>query len=274
MHPELSRIERAIIKKYRKVLWSPFIRAIREYELIRPGDRIAVAISGGKDSLLLAKLFQELYRYGERNFSLEFLAMDPGYKKEHRKNLENHLDLLGIPCTIYDADIFAISDGIAGEYPCYLCARMRRGSLYAQAQKAGCNKLALGHHFDDVIETILLNILYAGKYNTMMPKLKAKNFENMELIRPLSYIREADILRFVEYAGIQPLDCACTITAKKKGNQRYFVKSIVAQLREEIPNVEMSIYRSAQNVNLDQILGYTTGGYRTSFLDHYDEETE
>lgn len=271
MGPELSQIERAIIKKYRKVLWSPFVRAIREYELIRPGDTIAVAISGGKDSLLLAKLMQELYRNGERNFTLEFLAMDPGYTKEHRNNLEHNLQVLGIPCHIYDADIFAVSDHIAGEYPCYMCARMRRGFLYAHAQKLGCNKLALGHHFDDVIETILLNVLYAGKYNTMMPKLRAKNFENMELIRPLSYVREADILKFTNYAEIYPLDCACTVTAKRKGNQRYMIKALLARLKEDIPNVEMSIYRSAQNISLDQIIGYTTKGERYSFLDHYED---
>ncbi len=267
---DLQEIERAVIKKYRKVLWAPFIRAIKEYELIQSGDVIAICISGGKDSLVLAKLMQELYRNGNRNFSLEFLAMDPGYTKEHRANLEENLERLGIPCHIYDADIFSVADVIAGQYPCYMCARMRRGSLYAAAKARGCNKIALGHHFDDVVETILLNVLYAGKYNTMMPKLKAKNFENMELIRPLSYVREADILKFMDHIDMQPLDCACTITAQKKGNQRYMIKAMLARLAKEIPNVEMSIYRSAQNVNLDQILGYTTEGNRVSFLENYE----
>lgn len=268
----LQEIERSIIKKFRKTLWRPFLKGVKEYELIEPGDKIAVAISGGKDSLLLAKLMQELHRHGERNFSLEMIAMDPGYATCKRENLEESLRLLGIHAHIYDADIFDVAREIAGEYPCYMCARMRRGSLYAKAQELGCNKVALGHHFDDVIETILLNIFYGGKYNTMMPKLKSKNFDGMQLIRPMTYVREEDIIAFSNYANLDPLDCACTVTAQKKGNQRYQIKAMLARMKEDIPNVEMSIYRSAQNVSLDQVLGYSTQGEHHSFLENFHQE--
>ena len=181
----LKEIERSIVKTYRKHIWVKFIKAIKEYELIEDGDKIAVAISGGKDSLLMAKLFQELHRYGRQNFELEFIAMDPGYHPEVRKLLEENCQYLNIPVEIYRTDVFEVADRIAGDYPCYMCARMRRGALYSKAQELGCNKLALGHHFNDVIETTLLNLFCAGTVKTMMPKLKAQNFENMELIRPL-----------------------------------------------------------------------------------------
>lgn len=269
--PALAEWERALIRTYRKRLWSPFVRAIREFELIEDGDGIAVAISGGKDSLLMAKLFQELHKHGKRNFSLQFIAMDPGYAPEKRADLENLVEQLDIPVDIYATDVFAVAEKMAGEYPCYMCARMRRGALYAKAQSLGCNVLALGHHFDDVIETILLNVLYGGKYNTMMPKLRAKNFPGMRLIRPLTYIREADIRRFFHMTGLEPLDCACSVTARRTGNQRYMVKALIARLKDEIPNVEQSIFRSAQNVNLDQLLGYTEGTRRVSFLDRWEE---
>ncbi len=265
----IQDIERNIIKKYRKVLWSPFVKAVKEYELIQNGDKIAVAISGGKDSLLLAKLFEELHKNGVQNFSLDYIAMDPGYTEEKRRDLEENLKILGVPAHIYNTDIFEVAQEIAGEYPCYMCARMRRGSLYAKAKELGCNKVALGHHFDDIIETILLNILYGGKYNTMMPKLKSKNFENMELIRPMAYIKEKDIITFAENSGLNPLDCACTVTAQKTGNQRYQIKALLARLREDIPNVDMSIYRSAQNVNLNQILAYTKDGESHNFLENF-----
>lgn len=269
--PALAEWERALIRTYRKRLWSPFVRAIREFELIEDGDGIAVAISGGKDSLLMAKLFQELHKHGKRNFSLQFIAMDPGYAPEKRADLENLVEQLAIPVEIYATDVFAVAEKMAGEYPCYMCARMRRGALYAKAQSLGCNVLALGHHFDDVIETILLNVLYGGKYHTMMPKLRAKNFPGMRLIRPLTYIREADIRRFFNMTGLEPLDCACSVTARRTGNQRYMVKALIARLKDEIPNVEQSIFRSAQNVNLDQLLGFTEGTRRVSFLDRWEE---
>lgn len=211
----LRDIERSIIKTYRKHIWSKFVKAIKEYELIQDKDRIAVAISGGKDSLLLAKLFQELSKHGNQNFEVEFIAMDPGYHTEIRDLLEDNCDYLQIPVKIFDADIFQVADKIAGDYPCYMCARMRRGALYGKAQELGCNKLALGHHFNDVIETVMLNILCAGNFKTMMPKLKAKNFENMELIRPMYLIEEQYIQRFIQNSGIWPLNCACMVAAKK-----------------------------------------------------------
>lgn len=268
----LKDIERSIIKTYRKHIWAKFIRAIKEYELIQDGDKIAVAISGGKDSLLLAKLFQELYKYGNRNFELEFIAMDPGYHKDIRILLEENCEYLGIPVHIYDTDVFQVADRIAGDYPCYMCARMRRGALYAKAQELGCNKLALGHHFNDVIETTMLNVLCAANFKTMMPKLKAKNFENMELIRPLYLVEEDYIKRFIQNSGIMPLNCACMVAAKKIGNKRYEIKELIENLKENFKNVEMSIFRSTENVGMNGILGFEKDGEKYSFLDFYDED--
>ncbi len=217
----LRDIERSIIKTYRKHIWSKFIKAIKEYDLIQDGDKIAVAISGGKDSLLMAKLFQELNKHGNQNFQLEFIAMDPGYHPEIRELLEENCEYLNIPVHIYETDVFKVADRIAGDYPCYMCARMRRGgALYGKAKELGCNKLALGHHFNDVIETIMLNLLCAGSFKTMMPKLKAQNFENMELIRPLYLIEEEYIKRFIQNSGIWPLNCACMVAAKKNRKQK------------------------------------------------------
>lgn len=267
----LADIERSIIKTYRKHIWSKFIKAIKEYELVQDGDKIAVAISGGKDSLLLAKLFQELHKNGNRNFDLEFIAMDPGYHPEIRTLLEENCEYLGIPVHIYDADIFKVADRIASDYPCYMCARMRRGALYGKAEELGCNKLALGHHFNDVIETTMLNLLCAGSFKTMMPKLKAKNFENMELIRPLYLIEETYIQRFIQNSGIWPLNCACMVSAKKIGNKRYEIKDLIENLKKDFHNVDMSIFRAAQNVGMDTILGWDKDGVKYSFLDEYEE---
>lgn len=265
----LKEIERSIIKTYRKPIWSKFIKAIKEYELIQDNDKIAVAISGGKDSLLMAKLFQELKKYGKNNFEIEFIAMDPGYHKDIRKLLEENLDYLEIPAHIFDANVFEVADRIAGEYPCYMCARMRRGALYGKAKELGCNKLALGHHFNDVIETTMLNLLYAGSFKTMMPKLKSQNYEGLELIRPLYLIEEKYIERFIKASGIWPLNCACMVAAKKIGNKRYEIKELIDKLKESNENVEMSIFRAAQNVNLDQVLGYEKNGIKNLFLDEY-----
>ncbi len=262
-------IERSIIKTYRKHIWTKFIKSIKEYELIQDGDRIAVAISGGKDSLLMAKLFQELKKNGKQNFEVEYIAMDPGYHKDIRKLLEENCDYLGIPVNIYDANIFQVADRIASDYPCYMCARMRRGALYGKAQELGCNKLALGHHFNDVIETTMLNLLYAGSFKTMMPKLKAKNFENMELIRPLYLIEEKYIERFIQNSGIWPLNCACMVTAKKTGNKRYEIKDLIEKMKDNFENVDISIFRAAQNVNMDGIIGWEKDGEKHSFLDEY-----
>lgn len=268
----LEEIERSIIKKYRKHIWSKFIRAIKEYKLIEDGDKIAVAISGGKDSLLLAKLFQELYKNGNQNFHLEFIAMDPGYHDEIRELLEDNCKYLNIPVHIYDANIFHVADKIAKSYPCYMCARMRRGALYGKAQELGCNKLALGHHFNDVIETTMLNLLCSGNFKTMMPKLKAQNFENMEIIRPLYLVEEKYIERFIRSSGIWPLNCACMVAAKKIGNKRYEIKELIENLKENFANVDMSIFRAAENVNIDRVLGYEKDGDKYSFLDFYDED--
>ena len=268
---DLKDIERSLIKTYRKHIWSKFIKAIKEYQLIEDGDKIAVAISGGKDSLLLAKLFQELEKHGNQNFQLEFIAMDPGYHPEIRSLLEENCDYLGIPVHIYKTDVFQVADRIAGDYPCYMCARMRRGALYSKAQELGCNKLALGHHFNDVIETTMLNLLCAGNFKTMMPKLKAQNFENMELIRPLYLVEEEYIKRFIQRSGIMPLNCACMVAAKKIGNKRFEIKDLIESLKENFQNVDMSIFRAAENVNMKGILAWEEEGKKISFLDIYDE---
>ena len=265
----LKDIERSIIKTYRKHIWSKFIKAIKEYDLIQDGDKIAVAISGGKDSLLMAKLFQELNNHGNQNFQLEFIAMDPGYHPEIRELLEENCEYLNIPVHIYETDVFKVADRIAGDYPCYMCARMRRGALYGKAKELGCNKLALGHHFNDVIETIMLNLLCAGSFKTMMPKLKAQNFENMELIRPLYLIEEEYIKRFIQNSGIWPLNCACMVAAKKIGNKRFEIKDLIETLKESFQNVDISIFRAAENVNIDAIIGWEKEGEKHSFLDEY-----
>lgn len=263
----LEDIERSIIKTYRKHIWTKFIKAIKEYELIEDGDRIAVAISGGKDSLLMAKLFQELKKNGKQNFDVEYIAMDPGYHPDIRKLLEENCSYLGIPVHIYEANIFQVADKIANDYPCYMCARMRRGALYGKAKELNCNKLALGHHFNDVIETTMLNVLCAGSFKTMMPKLKAQNFEDMELIRPLYIIEEKYIERFIQNSGIWPLNCACMVAAKRIGNKRYEIKALIENMKKDFDNVDSSIFKAAQNVNMDGVLGWEKDGEKYSFLD-------
>lgn len=266
----LKDIEKAIIKKYRKKIWSKFIKAIKEYDLIQDGDKIAIAISGGKDSLLLAKLFQELKRNGRNNFELEFIAMDPGYHDDIRELLEENCAYLNIPVHIYDSDIFQVADKISSDYPCYMCARMRRGSLYAKAQELGCNKLTLGHHFDDVIETNLMNILCAGNFKTMMPKLRAMNFENMEIIRPMYLIEEESIIRWINYTGLMPLNCACMVAAKKIGSTRHKIKDLIKTLEDQgFTNVAINIFRACENVDINRILGYVEDDEKHSFLDNY-----
>ena len=265
----LKDIERSIVKTYRKHVWTKFIKAIKEYDLIQDGDKIAVAISGGKDSLLMAKLFQELKKYGTQNFEVEYIAMDPGYHPDIRELLEENCSYLDIPVHIYEANVFEVADKIAKDYPCYMCARMRRGALYGKAQELGCNKLALGHHYNDVIETTMLNVLCAGNFKTMMPKLKAQNFDDMELIRPMYLVEEKYIERFIQNAGIWPLNCACMVAAKKIGNKRHEIKALIEELKESFDNVDSSIFRAAQNVNMDGILGWEKDGDKHSFLDEY-----
>ena len=268
----LQDIERSIVKTYRKHLWTKFVKAVKEYNLIQEGDKIAIGISGGKDSMLMAKLFQELQKHGQVKFEIVFLAMDPGYHPEIKKLLIENCEHLNIPIHIYESGIFEVVDRMAKDYPCYLCARMRRGSLYAKAKEFGCNKLALGHHYNDVIETTMLNILYGGNFKTMLPKLKSKNFENLELIRPMYYIEEEYIKRFINYSGIWPLNCACMVAAEKIGNKRYEIKDLIKELKKNFDGVEKSIFKAAENVSMDSILGWQKGEKKYSYLDFYDEE--
>ena len=268
----LKEIEKSILKKYRKYTWSKFIKAIKDYKLVEEGDKIAEAISGGKDSLLMAKMFQELKKHGQVNFDLEFIAMDPGYHPDIRQLLIDNCEYLEIPIKLFDANIFEVADEIASDYPCYMCARMRRGALYNKAEELGCNKLALGHHFDDVIETTMLNLLCAGNFKTMLPKLNSTNFDGIQIIRPLYYIREESIIKFIQNSGIWPLNCACMVAAKKTGNKRYEIKDLIKSLGDNFQEVEKSIFRAAQNVYLDSVLGWEQDGKRHSFLDKFEVE--
>jgi tRNA(Ile)-lysidine synthase TilS/MesJ len=231
-----------------------------------------VAVSGGKDSTLMAKLFQELWQHGNSNFALEFIAMDPGYHQDIRELLVSNCEQLNIPIHLFESNIFDIVDNIAQDYPCYMCAKMRRGALYAKARELGCNKLALGHHFNDIIETTLLNIFYAGSFKTMLPKLKSTNFEGLELIRPLYYIEEKAIEKFTQEHGVWPLNCACMVAAEKIANKRYEIKALVEELKKTNKNVDKLIMSATQNVNMDCILGWQKDGKKYSYLDFYHEE--
>lgn len=271
-----KEIERSIIKRYRKQLWSPFIKALQTYEMIQPGDKIAVCISGGKDSMLLAKLMQEVQRHGNIPFELVFLVMNPGYNEDNWAIIQNNARILGIPITVFESDIFNVVAEV-DKNPCYLCARMRRGYLYSHAKELGCNKIALGHHFDDVIETILMGMLYSGKVETMMPKLHSTNFEGMELIRPLYLIKEADIKVWRDGNGLHFIQCACRFTENcatcggGRGSKRDEMKELIAQFRQTSPVIETNIFRSVENVNLRTIVSYTKDGEQHSFLDDYDD---
>lgn len=264
-------IEKSIIKKFRPEIWSKFIKGIKEYELIKENDKIAVCISGGKDSMLLAKCMQELHRHGQVKFDLEFITMDPGY---HPDNLElinaNAIDL-NIPLKIFKSNIFDIVSKHAANLPCYMCAKMRRGFLYAKAKELGCNKIALAHHYDDVIETILLNMFYNGSYKTMMPKLKSDNFEGIELIRPLYLVREVDILKWVSHNELKFMDCGCMITVCQTATKRYEIKNLIKELEKINPAISKNIFNSSSNINLDAILGYKSDTKTYSFKDDYDD---
>jgi tRNA(Ile)-lysidine synthase TilS/MesJ len=281
MPKELERyqqIERSMITTYRKTLWSPFILAVKKYRLIEEGDRIAVCISGGKDSMLLAKLMQELHRHSEVGFELTFLVMDPGYSAENRRKIEENLSLLHIPAQIFQTEIFAAADSAKAEEggsPCYLCARMRRGHLYAKAKELGCNKIALGHHKSDVIETTLMGMMYGGQIQGMLPRIKSSNFEGMELIRPLYCIEEGDILRWKEYNGLNFIACACRFTegvasATPTFSARKRMKTLVEELKKENPNVGNNIFQSIHNVQLDTMVGYKQDGVAHSFLEKFE----
>lgn len=258
-------------------LMSPFIKALKDYELVKDGDRVAVCMSGGKDSMLMAKLFQELKKYSKVDFEVKYLVMDPGYNKENRQVIEDNARALQIPITIFESDIFD-SVYTVEKSPCYLCARMRRGNLYAFARELGCNKIALGHHYDDVIETILMGMLYGAQIQSMMPKLHSTNFEGMELIRPLYYIREDDIKAWRDYNGLHFIQCACkftdTCTTCNNGqnhSKRQETKELIRKLKENNPDVEKCIFRSVENVHIDTVIAYKEKGVRHHFLDTYDE---
>ena len=263
-----QEVERSIIKTYRKTIWSPFVLAVKKYNLIEAGDKIAVCISGGKDSMLLAKLMQQLSRHSDVPFELVYLVMDPGDAPENRRQIEENARLLHIPITVFESDVFAAAETAAGDSPCYLCARMRRGHLYAKAKELGCNKIALGHHKSDVIETTLMGMLYGGQVQGMLPKLNSTNFEGMELIRPLYCVLEQDILRWKEYNGLQFIACACRFTesveqqAAPNFSARKRVKELIAELKKENPNVENNIFQSIHNVQLDTLVEYKQGGVR------------
>lgn len=276
-----KEIERSIIKKFRKEIWSQFTKAINMYDLIQDGDKIAVCISGGKDSMLMAKLFMELYRHGKQNFEVVYLVMNPGYNDINYQTILNNAKLLQVPITVFRSDIYNIvaKDDIAKQgSPCYLCARMRRGALYHKAKELGCNKIALGHHYDDVIETILMGMLYSGQIQTMMPKLHATNFEEMELIRPLYLIREEDIIRWRDYNKLHFIQCACRLTEScascggtEQGSKRGEIKGLIRELRQKSPYIESNIFKSVENVHINAIMGYKTpDGTRHNFLDNYN----
>lgn len=272
-------VERSIIKKYRKQIWCRFTKAINEYELIQDGDKIAVCISGGKDSMLMAKLFQELERHGKKNFELVFLVMDPGYNKVNYERIQSNAKRLEVPISVFQSPIFEVVSKEDMESPCYLCARMRRGYLYSQARELGCNKIALGHHFDDVVETILMGMLYGSQVQTMMPKLHSTNFEGMQLIRPLYLIREEDIRHWMNYNELRFIQCACRFTEKVEAgmadgqgtvSKRQEVKELIRELEKKSPSVAKNIFRSVENVNVDTVIAYKKDGVKHHFLDRYD----
>lgn len=270
-------IERSLTKRFRKEIWNPFIRAVKQYELISRGDKIAVCISGGKDSMLMAKLLQQLQRHSEEPFELVYLVMDPGYNAENRARIEESARLLNIPAVFFESNIFDVANS-AGESPCYLCARMRRGHLYAKARELGCNKIALGHHFNDVIETTLLGMFYGSQLQAMLPKLHSTNFEGMELIRPLYCVHEDAILSWCRYNGLEFIRCACRFTEEYKGNgnaellsKRQEMKDLIAELKKTNPIIEKSIFKSIHSVCLDTMPGWKTHGEEHSFLENYDK---
>ena len=271
-------VEQSLRKRFKKTVWSKFAKAVNTYELIKPGDHIAVCISGGKDSMLMAKCFQEIKRHNKFEFEVEYLVMDPGYSPENRKVIENNAKKLNVPIKIFESDIFE-SVYHVDKSPCYLCARMRRGHLYNYAKELGCNKIALGHHYDDVIETILMGMLYGAQVQTMMPKLHSTNFEGMELIRPLYLVREDEIKAWRDYNHLHFIQCACKFTDtcttcnnEENASKRLEIKELIKTLKETNPYVEGNIFKSVENVNLNTVVAYKKDGVKHSFLEHYDKD--
>lgn len=270
-----KEVERSIVKKYRKEIWSKFISGIKEYEMIQDNDKIAVCISGGKDSMLMAKCMQQLQKYSEIKFETEYIVMDPGYNEINRQRIIDNARLLNIPIKIFNTQIFEIVENVE-QTPCYLCARMRRGYLYRNAKELGCNKIALGHHFDDAIETVLMSMLYAAEIKTMMPKLHSLNFEGMELIRPMYKIREEDIIAWKRYNDLQFIQCACRFTENcaideiSGTSKRQEMKMLIKKLKQVNPYIDVNIFKSIHNVNLETIIGYRKGTEKHSFLDDYN----
>lgn len=272
-----EKIERSLITTYRSRIWSKFTKAVKIYNLIKEGDKVCVCISGGKDSMCMAKLFQQMHKYSDFPFEVEYLVMNPGYNKENFELIKHNLEVLNIPVTIMETDIFDVANNV-DKNPCYLCAKMRRGWLYHKAKELGCNKIALGHHYDDVIETTLMNMLNAGSFQTMLPKIHSKNFEGMELIRPMYLIREEDIVSWSNVNELHFIQCACRFTESlvvddKASSQRANTKKLIQELKNSYnENIEKNIFRAGENVNLDMILGYKTKGNVYTFNDIYEEE--
>ena len=273
-----QEIERSIIKKYRKVIWCKFTKAIRDYKLIQDNDKIMVCISGGKDSFLMAKCFQEIKKHGKVHFDAYYVVMNPGYTAKHLKQIKENARILNIPIEIFTSDIFASVEVIDHKSPCYMCARMRRGHLYNKAQELGCNKIALGHHFDDVIETNLLSMLYSAEIKTMMPKLHSEHFPGLELIRPMYLIKEQDIISWAKYNHLSFLNCACKMTLEnsidEEKSKRKEIKKLINDLRKINPYIDYNIFKSMENINLTQILGYKKEEEKYFFLDDYEEKED
>ena len=273
-----EKVEQSISKKFRRTIWGPFITAVKRYELIEENDRIAVCISGGKDSMLMAKLMQMLQRHSDVPFELEFLVMDPGYSERNRAKIEENARRLNVPVTIRESSIFDIANS-TDRSPCYLCARMRRGHLYSYARELGCNKIALGHHFSDVIETTVMGMFYGGQLQAMIPKLHSTNFEGMTLIRPMYCIHEDDVIAWCRYNGLDFIQCACRFTETRtvsdngiSDSKRQEIKLLIRRLKQDNPNIEKSIFKSLHNLSLDTFPGYKSGGVEHSFLERFDRE--
>lgn len=270
-----QEIERSIIKTYRKEIWSKFVKAVMDYELIKTGDRVMVCISGGKDSFLLAKCIQELVRHGKYPFEAKYVVMDPGYSESNRQMIENTANELNIPIEIFQSDIFEVANKLSPNSPCYMCAKMRRGFLYNKARELGCNKIALGHHFDDVIETTLLSMFYGSEIKTMMPKLHSDNFEGLELIRPLYLVKESAIISWRDKYKLKFINCACSFTERAIGediSKRKEIKSLIKDLRKVNKDVDFNIFKALDNVNLDCVLSYKKDKEKHSFLEEYDKK--